>query len=163
MPKNDSQRVTKQSNVKKGVQCELVELHTINKEKPTEKLVGRKRKAVEEEGKEHYPITAGGLRDPLSVGNLIESWAEMRPSILAFSTSFCVMEERTQLVAEEFLAMMFLVARCFMRIYHAALGGYARTERGEEISNGGGRENELVNSKIPHYAAYIPSGRRIMG
>jgi hypothetical protein len=37
--------------MKKGVRCELVELHTVNKEKPTEKLVGRKRKAAEEEGK----------------------------------------------------------------------------------------------------------------
>jgi hypothetical protein len=50
------------------------------------------------------------------LGNLIESWAEMRPSILAFSTSFFVMAERTQLVAEEVLAMVFLVARCFTRI-----------------------------------------------
>jgi hypothetical protein len=48
--------------------------------------------------------------------------------------------------------MVFLVARCFTRIYRTALGGYARTERGEEIGNGGGRGNELVNSKIPHYA-----------
>jgi hypothetical protein len=33
----------------------------------------------------------------------------------------------------------------------------------EEISNGGCGGNELVNSNIPHYALYIPSGRRIMG
>jgi hypothetical protein len=38
---------------------------------------------------------------------------EMRPSVLAFSNSFFVMAERTQLVAEEVLAMVFLVARCF--------------------------------------------------
>jgi hypothetical protein len=93
----------------------------------------------------------------------MESWAEMRPSILAFSTSFGVMAERTQLVAEEFLAMVFLVARCFVRIYHTALGGYAREAEKEEIGNGGGEGNELVNSKIPHYAPYIPSGRRIVG
>jgi hypothetical protein len=59
------------------------------------------------------------------LGNLIESWAEMRASILAFSTSFFMMADATQLVIEEVLAMVFLVARCFMRIYHAALGGYA--------------------------------------
>jgi hypothetical protein len=64
------------------------------------------------------------------LGNLIESWAEMRPSVLAFSTSFCVMAERTQLVTEEFLAMVFLVARCFTRIYHAELG--SMHERREE-------------------------------
>jgi hypothetical protein len=84
------------------------------------------------------------------LGNLIESWAEIRPSVLAFSTSFFVMVERTQLVAEEFLAMVFLVARCFTRIYHAALGGYARPERGVEIGDGGGREKVRVNSKIPY-------------
>jgi hypothetical protein len=43
------------------------------------------------------------------------------------------------------------------------LGGSAREEETEEISNGGGGRNELVNSTIPHYAIYIPSGRRIMG
>jgi hypothetical protein len=44
---------------------------------------------------------------------LIESELEMRPSVLAFSNSFFVMTERTQLVAEDVLAMVFLVARCF--------------------------------------------------
>jgi hypothetical protein len=99
------------------------------------------------------------------LGNLIESWAEMRPSVLAFSTSFFVMADATQLVAEFAfpLVMMFLVAKCFTRIYHATLGGYARAKRGEENGNGGGGEKELVNSKIPHYPPYIPSKRRIMG
>jgi hypothetical protein len=54
--------------VQKGIRCELVELHTVDKEKPTEKLVGRKGKTAEEESKEHYLITARGLRDPLSAG-----------------------------------------------------------------------------------------------
>jgi hypothetical protein len=56
--------------VEDGVRCELVKLHTINKEKPTKKLVGRKRKATEEESKKHYPIAARGLRDPLSTREL---------------------------------------------------------------------------------------------
>jgi hypothetical protein len=49
----------------------------------------------------------------------MESLLEMRPSIRAFSTSFCAMAERTQLIAEVVfpLAMVFLDARCFMRIY----------------------------------------------
>jgi hypothetical protein len=50
-----------------------------------------------------------------------------------------------------------------MHLIHGALGGYAQEAEEEEISNGGGRGNELVNSKIPHYAPYIPSGRRIVG
>jgi hypothetical protein len=44
-----------------------------------------------------------------------------------------------------------------------ALGGFAREEETEDIGNGGGGGSELVNSKIPHYAIYIPSGRRIVG
>jgi hypothetical protein len=47
-----------------------VKLHTVNKEKPTKKLVGRERKAVEKESKEHYPKAARGLRDLLSTGEL---------------------------------------------------------------------------------------------
>jgi hypothetical protein len=55
----------------------------------------------------------------LVLGNLTESLLEMRPSVLAFSTSFFAMAEDTQLVAEVVfpLAMVFLDARCFMRIY----------------------------------------------
>jgi hypothetical protein len=30
-------------NVKDGIWCELIKLHTINKKKPTKKFVGRKR------------------------------------------------------------------------------------------------------------------------
>jgi hypothetical protein len=46
----------------------------------------------------------------------MESLAEMRPSVLAFSTSFFMMAEVTQLVTEDVLAMVFLVARCFTHI-----------------------------------------------
>jgi hypothetical protein len=85
----------------------------------------------------------------------MESLLEMRPSVLAFSTSFCRMAEGTQLVAEFIvfpLAMVFLAARCFTRIYKSAPGGYAREEQEAEIYNGGGgEEKELVNSKDPHY------------
>jgi hypothetical protein len=45
----------------------------------------------------------------------------------------------------------------------SALGGSAREEELEEIGNGGGGGNKLVNSTIPHYAIYMPSGRRIVG
>jgi dihydroxyacetone kinase len=93
----------------------------------------------------------------------MESSAAIRPSAVAFSTSFLVMVERTQLVEED-LAIALLVARCFTRIQHkSALGGFAREEEAEEISNGGGGGHELVNSTIPHYASYISSGRRIVG
>jgi hypothetical protein len=52
--------------VEDRIRCELVKLHTINKKEPTKKFVGRKRQSAEEEGEEHHPITARGLRDPLS-------------------------------------------------------------------------------------------------
>jgi hypothetical protein len=85
----------------------------------------------------------------------MESLLEMRPFVLALSTSFCRMAEGTQLVAEFIvfpLAMVFLATRCFTRIYKSAPGGYAREEQGAEIDNGsGGGEKELVNSKDPHY------------
>jgi hypothetical protein len=53
-----------------GVRCELVKLHTINKKEPMKKLVGRERQSAEEEGDEHHPITARGLRDPLGAWEL---------------------------------------------------------------------------------------------
>jgi hypothetical protein len=56
--------------VEDRIRCELVKLHTVNKEKPTKKLMGRKRTIAEEESKEHYPKAARGLRDPLSTGEL---------------------------------------------------------------------------------------------
>jgi hypothetical protein len=89
----------------------------------------------------------------------------MRPSALAFSTSFLVMTEVTQLVVEFAfpLVMVCLVARCFTRIYQSAPGGYAQKEKEAKIDNGGDREKELVNSKIPLYPPYIPSKRRIVG
>jgi hypothetical protein len=84
----------------------------------------------------------------------MESLLEMRPSVLAFSTSFCTMAEGTQLVAGFIafpLAMLFFVARCFMHIHKSAPGGYAREEQDAEIGNGGGGgEKELVNSTNPH-------------
>jgi hypothetical protein len=90
----------------------------------------------------------------------------MRPSIRAFSTSFFVMAEVTQLVtAFDFpLAMAFLVARCFTRIYQICAWGLCTKGEGGKIGNGGGGgEKELVNSKIPHDPPYISSGRRIVG
>jgi hypothetical protein len=44
---------------------ELVKLHAVNKEKPTEKFVGRERKTTQEEGEKHHPISARGLGDAI--------------------------------------------------------------------------------------------------
>jgi hypothetical protein len=56
------------SNMQDRVWCELVKLHTVNKNKPTKKFVGRKRKTAQKIGKEHHPKTIPGLGDPLSAG-----------------------------------------------------------------------------------------------
>jgi hypothetical protein len=90
----------------------------------------------------------------------------MRASIRAFSTSFFVMTDVTQLVAAfDFpLAMAFLVARCFTLIYQIRAWGLCTKGEGGKIDNGGsGGEKELVNSKIPHNPPYISSKRRIVG
>jgi hypothetical protein len=71
--------------VQERVRCELVKLHTVNIEKPTKKLVGRKRKTAEEESEEHYPITAQGLRDLFSAWKLdriLRGDEAVRPGLL---------------------------------------------------------------------------------
>jgi hypothetical protein len=71
--------------VQKGIRCELVELHTVDKEKPTKKLMGRKGKTTEEKSKEHYPITARGFWDPLSArkfDGILGSDEAVHPSFL---------------------------------------------------------------------------------
>jgi hypothetical protein len=63
----------------------------------------------------------------------MESWVAMRPSAVAFSTSFLVMVERTQLVAEV-LAMVVLVARCFTRMQYEVRLGATRERRRQRRS-----------------------------
>jgi hypothetical protein len=73
-----------------------------------------------------------------------------------------MMAEVTQLVGEFIfpLVMVFLVARCFTRIYQSALGGYVREETDAEIGNsGGGGEEELLNSKNPTSPLYTFSAK----
>jgi hypothetical protein len=105
------------------VRCELVKLHTVNEKKPTKKLVGRKRQSTKEEGKEHHPITARGLRNPLGAWELdgvVARDEAVRPGLL----HLLLHDGRgTQLVAEFVvfpLAMVFLTPRCFTRIYKSA-------------------------------------------
>jgi hypothetical protein len=68
----DSQeRLTKSNkarNVQNRIWRELVKLYAVNKEKPTNKFVGRKGYAAEKKGEEHHPIAARGLGDALGAG-----------------------------------------------------------------------------------------------
>jgi hypothetical protein len=140
-----------------------MKLHTIDKQQPTEKLVGRKGQTAEEKSKEHYPITARGLRDLLSTWELdgiLGGDETIRPGLLHLLLG----DGGAHPLGGRRLGHGALNAQ----IFHAhpaqsTLGGFAREEEIEEISNGGSGGNELVNSTIPHYAIYIPSGRRIVG
>jgi hypothetical protein len=139
----------KTSDVQKRIRCELVELHTVNKQKPTEKLMGRKRETVEEESKEHYPITARGLRDPLSTGKFdgIFGGDEAVHRVLLH---LLLSDGGANPVGGRSLGHGALGGQVFhAQPVRSALGGYAREKEAEEISNGGGRGDELVNSKNP--------------
>jgi hypothetical protein len=58
----------KTGDMKKGIWCELIKLHTVHIKKPTKELVGRKRKTTQKESKKHHPEAAFGLGDPLGAG-----------------------------------------------------------------------------------------------
>jgi hypothetical protein len=63
---NPKERFTKgdeAGNVQDRVRHELMKLHAINKKKPAEEFMGRKRESVQEESKKHQPIAARGLGD----------------------------------------------------------------------------------------------------
>jgi hypothetical protein len=135
--------------VQKRIRCELVELHTINKQKPTEKLVGRKRETAEEESKEHYPVTARGLQDPFSTGEydgIFGGDEAVRRGFL----HLLLRDGGANPVGSRSLGHGALSGEVFQaHPVRSALGGYAREKEAEEISNGGGEGNELVNSKNP--------------
>jgi hypothetical protein len=140
-----------------------MELHTVDKQKPAEKFVCRKGQTAEEESKEHYPVTARGLRDPFSIGKfdgIVGRDEAVHRSLLHLLLG----DGGVNPAGGRSFGHGMLGGQMFhMHLAQRALGGSAQKEETEEISNGGGGGNELVNSTIPHYAIYIPSGRRIVG
>jgi hypothetical protein len=125
--------------------------------------VGRKGQSTEEKSKEYYPVTARGLRDPFGARELDG----------IFGTDEAVRRSFLHLLLGDGGANpagggRFGHIALSNQVLHAhpvrgALGGFEQEEDTEEIGNGGGGSNELVNSTIPHYASYISSGRRIVG
>jgi hypothetical protein len=67
-PKKRFAKRNEVGNVQNRVWRELVKLYAINKEKPTKKFVGRKRKSAQEKSKEHHPMAARGLGYALGAG-----------------------------------------------------------------------------------------------
>jgi hypothetical protein len=125
--------------------------------------VGRKRETTEEESKKHYLITAWGLRDPLSArkfDGILGGDEAVRPGLLHLLLG----DGGAHPVSGRSLGHGVLGGQVFhAHPVRSTLGGYARAEETEEISNGGGGEKELVNSKIPHDPLYISSRRRNVG
>jgi hypothetical protein len=67
-PKERFTKGDEAGNVQDRVRCELMKMHAVNKKKPMEEFMGRKRKSVQEESKKHHPIAARGLGDALGAG-----------------------------------------------------------------------------------------------
>ena len=57
-------------NVQDRIWRELMQLHAVNKEKPTKKFVGRDRETAKEESEEHYPPAFVGSGHSLVAGKL---------------------------------------------------------------------------------------------
>jgi hypothetical protein len=67
-PQKQLAKSYKAGDMKKGIWCELMKLHTAHIKKPTKELVGRKRKTTQKESKKHHPKATFGLRDPFGAG-----------------------------------------------------------------------------------------------
>jgi hypothetical protein len=111
--------------------------------------MGRKRETAEEESKKHYPITAWGLRDPLSTwkfDGILGGNEAVHPGLL----HLLLCDGGAHPVGGRSLDHGALGGQVFhMHPVRSTLGGYAREEETEEISNGGGGGSELVNNKNP--------------
>jgi hypothetical protein len=67
-PKKRFTKGDKAGNVQDRVRHELMKLHAVNKKKPAEEFMGRKRESTQEESKKHHPIAARGLGDAFGAG-----------------------------------------------------------------------------------------------
>jgi hypothetical protein len=87
------------SNVEDGIERELVQLHTVNEKEPTKKFVGRRRKAVEEEGKEDNSEAIYKTWDDLVVGKDHLHGIREESAFLAFDILLLVMADVDQFTA----------------------------------------------------------------
>jgi hypothetical protein len=99
-------------NVENQIRRELVKLHAIDKEKPTKKLVGRKRKAAEKKCKEHNPISARRLGDTLVARKTIGADFGRKLSFLAFFRLDSSNDEGTHLVPTLLLPFFVIFSLC---------------------------------------------------
>jgi hypothetical protein len=67
-PKERFTKGDKAGKVQDRVRRELMKLHAVNKKKPTEEFMGRKREFMQEESKKRHPIAIRGLGDVFGAG-----------------------------------------------------------------------------------------------
>jgi hypothetical protein len=67
-PKKKIAKSDKTSNVQNRIRRELMKLHAIDKEKPTKKFMGRKRKSTKEKGEKHHPVSLRWFWNTLVAG-----------------------------------------------------------------------------------------------
>jgi hypothetical protein len=142
----------KAGDVQDRIWRELVKLHAVNKKKPTEEFVGRKRKTTQKKSKEHHLIAARGLEDAFGAGedDLLPSDEESIPLGLEQIRFFEFQRNPAGRCASTFLLRhRFLVSDSLYRHMEEVCSGAARKLRSSrEMQQWWWRKNkELVNSK----------------
>jgi hypothetical protein len=67
-PKKRFAKSDETSNVQNRIRRELMKLHAIDKEKPTKKFMGRKRKAMKEKSEKLHPVSLRWFWNTLVTG-----------------------------------------------------------------------------------------------
>jgi hypothetical protein len=161
-PEERFAKCNKVGDAQNRVWRELGKLHAINKEKPTKKFVGRKRKSAQEKSKEQHLIAAWGLGDALRAGedDLIPFNKE---SLFPRLGQIGLFELRGHPagchVSTLLLRHMVLVRDSLDRhLQEVRSGAVKKLKSAREMQQWWRRKNnELVNSKNPHSPPYKAS------
>jgi hypothetical protein len=158
----------KEGNVQNRVWCELVKLHAINKDKPTKKFMGRKRKSAQEKSKEHHPIAARGLGDALGTrkDDLVSFDEEsLFPSLGQIGLFELQGHPAGRRVSTLLLCHLVLVCDSLDgHLQELCSGATKKLRSAREMQQWWWWKNkELVNSKNPHSPSYKASCLRNVG
>jgi hypothetical protein len=103
-------------NVQQRIWCELVQLHTIHKQEPTKKFVGRERESAEEEGQKHHPVSHRRCRDDLGAREDDIGRFCQKPSLFIFVRFASTKEELAQPMACFFVPFFAILLQCATRL-----------------------------------------------
>jgi hypothetical protein len=143
---DSEKRLTKSnetSDMKNGIQRKMMKLHAVDKEKPVKKLMGRERKAMEKEGKEHNPISFWRRGNALVTEE--DDWRRFREKAILFCFLQIGLLKHRRNPLESHLVATLLHHCCSVR---NLLDGHARIKRSGAArrkkaqggrSSGGGR------------------------